>query len=205
MKSSTSISLLLFLLGLFPMMGYASLGKEKVISDFRLPNVDGKNISLSNYPDAKGFIVVFTCNHCPFAKLYPTRLKQLQSQFAPLGIPLIAISSTDTSVYEDDGFDQMVARSKTQEFNFPYLYDLQQDAAKDFGAKRTPHAFVIWKQSGKWVIKYSGAIDDNGAEPEKVTHRYVVDAVNELLKGSEVHTRITQSIGCQIHFRTSAK
>jgi len=182
-------------------LAFTPIKNEKTIIDFTLRNVDGKLISLSNYPDAKGFIVVFTCNHCPFAKLYPERMNVLNTKYRQLGVPLIAISSTDTSVYEDDGFDKMVEKAQAEHFNYPYLYDPEQLAAKKFGAQRTPHAFVIWKEKGGLLIKYNGAIDDNGAEPEKATHHYIAEAVDSLLRGGDVDVRVTKSIGCQIHFR----
>ena len=170
------------------------------ISGFSLKNVDGKIVSLKDYPNAKGFIVVFTCNHCPFAKLYPPRLNDLNKKYKDKGVPLIAISSTDATIYEDDSYKNMVAKSKNENFNFPYLFDESQVVAKNFGAQKTPHAFVIWKENGQWVIKYNGAIDNNGAEPEKVTQRYVADAIDELLSAKPVKVSETRSIGCQIHF-----
>jgi peroxiredoxin len=174
---------------------------DKVVSDFQLFNVDGKFVSLKDYPDAKGFIIVFTCNHCPFAKLYPERLNALNLKYNPSGVPLIAISSTDTTAYEEDGYTKMIEKAKNEKFNFPYLYDGLQTTAKEFKAQKTPHAFVIWKENGQWIIKYNGAIDDNGAEPAKVQKQYVIKAVDNLLNGKEVEIAETKSIGCQIHFR----
>ncbi len=171
------------------------------IADFSLKNVDGKNISLSNYKNAKGFIVIFTCNHCPFAKLYPERMSKLNTRYKSLGVPLIAISSTDTTAYEEDTYPKMVAKAKQEKFNFPYLFDGTQTAAKNFRAQKTPHAFVVWKEKGKYVIKYNGAIDDNGAEPEKVKNQYVANAVDALLQGKEIEITESKSLGCQIHFR----
>lgn len=175
--------------------------KDKSISDFTLKNVDGKQVSLSDYPTAKGFIVVFTCNHCPFAKLYPARLNALNAKYAPLGMPLIAISSTDTIQYDGDGFLEMVEKAKAEQFNFPYLYDAEQAIAKQFDAQKTPHAYVLWKQDGQLLVKYNGAIDDNGMSPEKVEHSFVANAVDELLAGKAVSEQETKSIGCQIYFR----
>jgi peroxiredoxin len=169
--------------------------------DFKLKNVDGNIVSLSNYPNAKGFIIVFTCNHCPFAKLYPPRLIELNNKYKPLGVPLIAISSTDTMTYEEDTYPNMVTKAKEEQFNFPYLFDEMQEVAKNFKAQKTPHAFVIWKENNNWVVKYNGAIDDNGMDPEKVTENYVADAVNALLNGKPMLTKETKSIGCQIAFR----
>ncbi len=179
----------------------ATLIPVKTVEDFSLKNVDGKIISLKDYPNAKGFIVVFTCNHCPFAKLYPPRFNALNAQYEKLNVPLIAISSTDTVVYEEDTYFKMVKKAKKEHFNFPYLYDATQSVAKMFGADKTPHAFVIWKENAQWVIKYSGAIDDNGAEPNLVKNPYVAKAVDALLEGKLVDIPETRSIGCQILMR----
>lgn len=174
---------------------------EKTVQDFELLNVDGTMVSLSNYPKAKGFIIVFTCNHCPFAKLYPPRLNELIDKYSELGVPLIAISSTDTIMYQEDTYIKMVEKSKIEHFKFPYLIDGNQNVAKNFSAQKTPHAFVIWKENNQWKVKYNGAIDDNGAESKKVQHHYLSDAVDELLAGKKVGMNETKSVGCQIYFR----
>ena len=174
---------------------------SKAQFDFALKNVDGKTISLNNYPDAKGVIIIFTCNHCPFAKLYPKRLNQLNKKYALLGIPLIAISSTDTIMYAEDCYDKMVAKAKSGKYNFPYLYDSSQSVARNYHAERTPQAFILWKENGNLVIKYDGAIDDNGAEPDLVKENYIANALDELLKGNQVSVSSTKSIGCKINFR----
>jgi peroxiredoxin len=179
--------------------------KERVVDDFSLLNVDGRMVSLADYPGAKGFVVVFTCNHCPFAKLYPQRFNDFYSKYASQGVPLIAISSTDTVMYEEDTFSRMRVKATKEHFAFPYLWDANQSVAKNFDAQRTPHAYVIWKEKGKWVVKYNGAFDDNGANPEKVQEPYVVNAVEALLAGKKVTVKETQSIGCQIYFREGKK
>lgn len=174
---------------------------ETTVKDFSLLNIDGKQVSLSNYPDAKGFIVIFTCNHCPFAKLYPKRFNEMTAKYKKFGVPLIAISSTDTVTYEEDAYALMVQKAKKEKFKFPYLYDNNQTVAKDFKADKTPHAFVIWKENNEWVVKYNGAIDDNGFEPKKVQNPYVMNAVDSLLAHKNVDVKDTKSIGCKIYFR----
>jgi peroxiredoxin len=177
---------------------------DKTVKDFNLLNVDGKMVSLSNYPDAKGFIVLFTCNHCPFAALYPQRLNDLSKKYAKLGVPLIAINSIDTVAYEEEGYANMVEKATGEKFQFPYLYDANQDVAKAFKADKTPHAYVIWKVDNdckEWVIKYDGAIDDNGFEPKKVQNPYIVNAVDALLANKSIDVTETKSIGCKIYFR----
>lgn len=182
------------------LLSFAAISPREV-KDFSLKNVTGAMVSLKQYSDAKGFVIVFTCNHCPFAQLYYKRLNELNARYAAKGVPLLAVSSTDTINYEDDSFEKMVLKAKQEQMNFPYLYDNTQQVAKDFKAQKTPHAYVIWKVNDKWVIKYSGAIDDNGAHPELATNHYVTAAINELLANKEVTIKETKSIGCQISFR----
>lgn len=195
---SLKFTLLIFA---FVITNMAFAPQKQLVNDFSLMNVDGNKVSLANYKDAKGFIIVFTCNHCPFAKLYPPRLNELNNRFKPLGVPLIAISSTDTMMYEEDTYPNMVTKAKEEQFNFPYLFDEMQEVAKNFKAQKTPHAFVIWKENNNWVVKYNGAIDDNGMEPKQVSQQYVANAVNALLNGKPILTKETKSIGCQIAFR----
>jgi peroxiredoxin len=178
---------------------------ENTSLDFSLKNVDGNSVSLNNYPNAKGFIIVFTCNHCPFAKLYPKRLNKLSKKYEKAGFPLMAISSTDTVLYAEDTYDNMVIKANKEKFNFPYLYDSAQSVAKLFKAERTPQAFVLLKENNSWIIKYNGAIDDNGAEPKKVKVDYVSEAVDALIKNQKVVITETKSIGCKIMFRNQAK
>jgi peroxiredoxin len=170
------------------------------IQDFSLQNVDGQKVGLSNYPDAKGFIVVFTCNHCPFAKLYTDRLNELQQKYEKLGIPLLAINSMDSIVYGEESFAKMQKRAKAEKFKFPYLQDGEQTVGKNFEADHTPHAYVIWKVNNQWTIQYSGAIDDNGEDPQKA-NPYIENAVNSLLKNEKVAEPNTPSVGCKIFYR----
>ena len=183
------------------LLSFTNGKNAKTIADFTLLNVNGNLVSLKDYPNAKGFIIIFTCNHCPFAKLYPDRMNQLNERYKSFGIPLLAISSTDTLVYEEDNYSHMIEKSLKEKFNFPYLLDGDQKVAKDFGAQKTPHAFIIWREKDHFVVKYSGTIDDNGAEPDKVKNKYINKAVDALLAGKEVDVKETKSIGCQIHFR----
>lgn len=191
-----SIILLLFY---FLITGFT--GEENTIEDFQLKNIDGKILSLKDFREAKGFIVVFTSNGCPFAKLYPQRMNEMNLKYMPLGVPLIAINSTDTLQFEENSFTEMVKSAKENNFNFSYLTDAEQVVAKNFGAKKTPHAFVIWKENNEWIIKYNGAIDDNAAHPELVQNKYVENALDELLRGEEVKIKETKSIGCSIIYK----
>lgn len=175
--------------------------QKNIVHDFKLQGVNDSMYSLSDFPDARGFIIVFTGNTCPFAKLYYERLNDMNSKYSLLGVPLIAIRSTDTLIIPSDGFDEMKILADAKHFTFPYLADNTQAVAKEFKADHTPHAVVIWKSDGQWVIEYSGAIDDNGAEKEKVKHSWCADAVDALISGKEPAVKETKSVGCAIHFR----
>lgn len=188
----------LFLVGSLLAMWFKTPPQE--IPNFSLLNVDNRMVALTDYPDAKGFVVIFTCNHCPFAKLYAQRLNDLNTKYQALGVPLLAVNSMDTLVYEEETFEGMQAYVRNYELNFPYLYDAQQAVGKALGAAHTPQAFVIWKESDHWQIRYKGAIDDNGEEPEKATP-FIAQALDELLAGKPVSMPETESFGCRIFYR----
>jgi peroxiredoxin len=179
------------------------IDKSNIVSNFKLKSATtNKWVSLSDYKEAKGFIMIFTCNKCPMAKFYSQRLNQIDAKYKKMGVPLLAVNSMDTLAYADESFKLMQKKIKKEQLTFPYLQDKKQNVAKEFKATHTPQAFVIWKnKSGKFVIKYQGAIDDNAGEPEKAKHHFLTDAVDELLQNKEVTTSKSESFGCRIFFR----
>ncbi|WP_430612723.1 thioredoxin family protein [Flavobacterium sp. JP2137] len=166
--------------------------------DFSLKNVDNKNISLADYPQAKGFIVIFTCNHCPYAKAYENRIIALNKRYTDLGYPVIAINPNDPSVQPEDSFENMQIRAEEKGFTFPYLIDEGQRVYPVYGATKTPHVYLLHKENGKNIVKYIGAIDNNYENENDVSERYVDDAVNALLAGKPIATTTTVAIGCTI-------
>ncbi|MCB9034895.1 MAG: thioredoxin family protein [Chitinophagales bacterium] len=167
-------------------------------TDFSLKNVDGKMVSLADYPDAKGFIIAFTCNHCPYSIAYEDRIIALDAKYKPLGYPVIAINPNDPAVNEDDSFDKMVVRAKEKGFTFPYLFDDGQKIFPQYGATKTPHMFVLNKEDGKNIVRYIGAIDNNYENADDVSEKYVEAAVDALLAGEPVKTETTAAVGCGI-------
>lgn len=172
-----------------------------IATDFKLKNVDGKTVSLSDYSKAKGFIVVFTCNHCPYAKAYEDRIIAIDKKYASKGYPVIAINPNDPAVEPDDSYAAMQQRAKEKGFTFPYLFDDGQKVYPQYGATKTPHVFVLNKEKSKNVVRYIGAIDNNYADAADVSERYVEAAVDALLAGKEVKQATTVAIGCSIKFR----
>jgi peroxiredoxin len=171
------------------------------VSDFSLKNINGKNVSLADYSESKGFIITFTCNHCPYAVAYEDRIIALDKTYAAKGYPVIAINPNDAVQYPDDDFKSMQTRAKDKQFTFPYLHDESQAVAKKFGALKTPHMYVVKKEGGKLMIKYIGAIDDNWEDASAVTEKYVESAVDALLTGKAVAVENTKAIGCGIKWK----
>ncbi|MGH1518631.1 thioredoxin family protein [Chryseobacterium sp. JK1] len=167
-------------------------------SDFKLKNIDGKMVSLSDFKSAKGFIVIFTCNHCPYAKKYEDRIIELDKKYKSQGYPVIAINPNDPNAQPEDGYKQMIDRAKQKGFTFPYLVDEGQKIYPQYGATKTPHVFVLQKENGKNIVKYIGAIDNNYDNPNDVSEYYAQDAVNALIKGEPVKMTKTVAIGCTI-------
>lgn len=169
-----------------------------IATDFNLENVDGKMVSLSNYPEAKGFIVVFTCNTCPFSVAYEDRIIALNNKYASKGYPVIAIMPNSTTASPGDSMEAMKARAKAKGFTFPYLMDKGQKIYPEYGASKTPHVYVLQKTKKGNQVKYIGAIDDNYQHPESVNQKYVENAVDALLEGKPIKEEHTRAIGCTI-------
>lgn len=167
-------------------------------TDFELKNIDNAMVSLSQYKDAKGFIVIFTCNHCPYSVAYEDRIIELDKMFKSKGFPVIAINPNNPKAYPDDSFDSMKVRAKEKGFTFPYLFDDGQKIYPQYGATKTPHVYVLEKSGKQNVVRYIGAIDNNYKDASSATEKYVEDAVNALLKGEKVPVEITKAIGCSI-------
>ncbi|QNL21968.1 thioredoxin family protein [Hyphobacterium sp. CCMP332] len=168
---------------------------------FTLKNVDGNMVSLGDYKEAKGFIVVFTCNHCPYAKLYEQRIIDLHKKYAVDGYPVIAINPNDPVKQPDDSFENMIKRSKQKAYPFVYLFDETQNTAKSYGATRTPHVYLLNKVQDKYQVAYIGAIDDNPQSAEDVENKYVENAIAALKKGKKVAISSTKAIGCTIKWK----
>jgi len=169
-----------------------------VASDFSLKNVDGKMVSLSNYTKAKGFIVIFTCNTCPYAMASEERVLALDKEFKSKGFPVIAINPNNPKAQPADSFDKMKEKAADKGYTFPYLYDESHSVYAKYGAKKTPHVYLLQKENNQLIVKYIGAIDDNVRDASAVKERFLANAVNELLQGKEVTVKETKAIGCGV-------
>ncbi|WP_373494958.1 thioredoxin family protein [Aquiflexum sp.] len=172
-------------------------------ADFKLKSVDGSWVSLPN--NAKGAIVIFTCNTCPYVVAYEDRMIDLHKKYAAKGYPVIAINSNDDKVSPGDSFEKMKDRSKSKKFPYAYAYDKSQEVIKKYGASRTPHVYLLHKEGNDFMVKYIGAIDNNYQDPTGVTEKYVEEALDDLMNGRKVAVESTKAIGCSIKWTKNAQ
>lgn len=168
--------------------------------DFTLKNVDGQMYNLvSSVSDHKGAIVIFTCNHCPYSVKYEDRIIALDNKYKSLGYPVIAINPNDPEVQKEDSYELMIQRAKEKSFTFPYLFDDGQKVYPQYGASRTPHVYLLQKDSTQnLIVRYIGAIDDNSDDVSAVKEKFVENAVDALLRGEKIEKDFTKAIGCTI-------
>lgn len=166
------------------------------IEDFSLKNIDDKMVKLSDYKKAKGFIIIFTCNMCPYSLANEDRINALDAKYKSKGFPVIAINPNDPKASKGDGFEDMKVRAKSKGFTFPYLFDEGQKVYPKFGASKTPHVYIVNKKSMK--VEYIGAIDNSSKDPSAVSEKYVENAVDALLAGKKIEKIETKAIGCTI-------
>lgn len=194
------LSALLLFVSVFSISGFTSdaptpykIGDKA--TDFKLKSVDGKMYGMSDYKDAKGFIVVFTCNHCPFAVKYEDRVNALAKKYKSKGYILLAINPNDPAVQAEDSYELMKVRAKEKGFAFPYLFDEGQKIYPQYGATKTPHVFLLDKNR---IVKYIGAIDDNVDSANDVKEKYLENAIAALESGKKPSPETTKAIGCSI-------
>lgn len=171
------------------------------VADFKLKNTNGKMVALSDYKNVKGVIVIFDCNTCPYSKKYNERIIALNTKYASKGFPVIAIQPNDPEVSPGDSYDEMVQLAKKKKYEFPYLFDENQNVAKAFGATNTPHVFLLKKEGNNFKVAYIGSIDDNAKDESAITKKYVEEAVDALLAGKEVSSVKTKALGCTIKWK----
>lgn len=173
------------------------------VADFKLKNVNGKMVALSDYKNAKGVIVIFDCNTCPYSKAYNERIMALNKKYAPQGFPVVAIQPNDPAISPGDSFDEMKKLAEKKGYDFPYLFDETQVVSRTFGATNTPHVFLLKKDGNDFIVAYIGAIDDNAKDASAVSKRYVEEAIAAIVSGSPVSTNKTKAIGCTIKWKNA--
>lgn len=167
---------------------------------FNLKNVDGKLYSFNNIKDAngdtpKGFVVVFTCNTCPYAQANEQRLIDLHTTYAPKGYPVVAIQPNNPASKPGDSFEAMKANAKAKGFPFLYLFDDRQEVSPKYGATKTPEVYLV---DANRIVRYHGAIDDSPRNAEGVGEKFVEKAIEAIEAGKDPKPLTTKAVGCGI-------
>ncbi len=170
-------------------------------TDFSLPDITGKRVSLADFKDAKGYLVIFTCNTCPYSIAYEDRIIALDKKYKTKGVPVIAINPNDPDLQPADDVQHMKKRAMEKGFTFPYLVDEKQEVFPQYGATKTPHVYLLEKTKEGNVVRYIGTIDDNYSDATSVKTKYVENAVDAMLSGEEIPLTTTRAIGCSIKSR----
>ena len=171
-----------------------------VAPDFNLKSIDGSMVSLASYEAANGYIVIFTCNTCPYAVMYEDRMIELHNKYVSQGYPIIAINPNDPSIKAGDSYEKMQERAGEKGFPFAYVFDATQEVFPAYGATKTPHVYLLDKSR---TVQYIGAIDNNARDEEAVSTRYVEDAIEDLIAGKQPSVTFTKAIGCSIKYKKS--
>jgi peroxiredoxin len=167
--------------------------------DFTLPATNGQTYTLHEVlKQTKAVVLVFTCNHCPYARAWEDRINALALDYAGQGVSLLAINSNSAQVSPSDSWEHMIARANEKQFAFPYLYDESQEVAHLYGAQRTPEVF-LFDTTGQ--LCYHGAPDDNYEDEQAVQHAYVREALDAVLAGQAATISQTPPVGCTIKWK----
>lgn len=178
------------------------IGKAWSKGDVKMESVDGKQVTLDGVAGKMGTLVVFTCNHCPYAQAWEGRITALGNEYMKKGFGVIAINSNDFSDNPVDDLEHMKERAKNAKMEFPYAVDADSSVARAFGASKTPEVFLFDKDK---KLAYTGSVDDNSEKADAVKNHYLKDALAALADGKAVPKAETKAIGCGIHLRKPAK
>ena len=162
--------------------------------DYKMLNVDGKEVSLAEVKSENGLLVIFSCNTCPYVKLSESRIKEMASLAKSNKIGVIIVNSNEAQRTDVDSPEEMKKYASTHDYDFSYVIDKNSKLADAFGATRTPHIFLFDKKG----LAYRGAIDDNVRDAKEAKEHFLKDALLAVGKGQSVKTNSTKSVGCGI-------
>ena len=167
--------------------------------DFKLMNVDGREVSRDDSADAPALLVIFMCNHCPFVIHVADELAKLTREYMGRGVAVVGINSNDASKYPADSPERMVAEAENRGYPFPYLYDETQEVAKAYRAACTPDFFLF---DGERRLVYRGQMDDSRPDSGiPVTGKDLRLALDAVLAGEEMPKEQRPSLGCNIKWK----
>jgi peroxiredoxin len=175
-----------------------SLSIGEVAPDFALLDTEGRRWSVANYDGAPATVVVFTCNHCPYALAWHDRIAQVANDYASRGVRVLAVNPNDGDRNPRDSIQAMRDRVSREQWTIPYLHDDTQQVAREFGAKVTPDVFVLDAENR---LRYRGAPDGDYDKPGERAE-WLRDALDAVLDGSMLQRPETKPVGCSIKWKS---
>jgi peroxiredoxin len=167
--------------------------------DFSLPDTTGKQVGLADFNEAKGLLVIFMCNHCPYVIHLRDALAAVAKEYQAKGLAVVGINSNDAANYPADSHEKMAEEVATAGYTFPYLYDESQATAKAYKAACTPDFFLF---DGSQKLVYRGQFDDSRPRnDEPVTGADLRAAIEALLSGNPIPAEQKPSMGCNIKWK----
>lgn len=168
---------------------------------FELEGTDGTTYSLEDFRNYEALLIVFTCNHCPYARAKIEELNRLTEEFDQLGV--VGINSNDETEYPDDSFEQMKAEVDDGPVEYDaYLRDASQQTAADYGARCTPDPYLFENDDGTFRLAYHGRLDDAPNPEDEPSVREMRTHVERVLAGDEIDVESRPSMGCSIKWRS---
>lgn len=172
-----------------------AIGSSIPMAELKMKDISGKDFNLNELKKENGLVVIFSCNTCPYVKLYEDRYVESYLHSKTFNVGFVLVNSNEAYRGKEDSYDAMKKHAEEKKYQFPYLTDVNSVLADAFGANKTPHVFVFDK-NGKLV--YKGAIDNNPKDIAGVTEMYLRDAIGFISQGKEMKVNATKSVGCSI-------
>lgn len=170
------------------------IGSSIPKTDYKMMDISGKDVSLSDAKGENGLLVIFSCNTCPYVKLSEARIIESADLAKKNKIGVIVVNSNEAQRNDEDSFDEMKKYAKNQGYNFNYVVDKNAQLADEFGATRTPHIFLFDKKG----LAYRGAIDDNIKDAKDAKEHFLKDAIIAVGGNKPVKVTSSKSVGCSI-------
>lgn len=175
-----------------------AIGDAAPLRDVKMEGTDGKSYALDDLKGEKGTLVIFSCNHCPYAVKWADRIGEIGKEWQAKGFGVVVVNSNDPEKNATDGMDGMKQFAADHGYEFPYVVDATSDMARKFGATKTPEVFLF---DASLKLAYHGAVDDSAESADKVEKHFLRDALADVAAGKAVAAAESKAIGCSIKFR----
>lgn len=176
------------------------LERDDPVPNFELTGTDGETYTLERFADYDALLLVFTCNHCPYAKAKFDLLNELAAEYDDAAV--VGINANDAEEYPDDSYEAMIEKVEDGTIQYDaYLHDETQEVAEAYGAVCTPDPFLLRNEGDKFTLAYHGRLDDAMNPEDEAEEVYIDDAIDSVLAGEDVDLEFLPSRGCSIKWK----